>query len=218
MNVFRMNLLNGLSSSVELPDLAFNNFLLFSTWAYKDDIQATEDAEWPGYCEKVGAGSRSCHRNRWHVSTHPSASLGCIPVFAAEDKGIKRGEVKWLGMKLGNRQSLTVEALWPDFLQSLPAACLLLLLYSLHPHQVYNLFYFLLSKTLLDQLSYTSQYFRTRWRVRVINKGQHFRSLIYRYGIWDPNVDGLQVYFPVGQSLTWDWVSWSQMMLNSSEN
>lgn len=128
-------------------------------------------------------GSRSCHRNRWHVSTHPSASLGCIPVFAAEDKGIKRGEVKWLGMKLGNRQSLTVEALWPDFLQSLPAACLLLLLYSLHPHQVYNLFYFLLSKTLLDQLSYTSQYFRTRWRVRVINKGQHFRSLIYRYGI-----------------------------------
>ena len=31
LNVFRMNLLNDLSGSVELPNLGFNNFLVFSS-------------------------------------------------------------------------------------------------------------------------------------------------------------------------------------------
>lgn len=52
-----MNLPYELSSSVELPDLGFNNFLVFSTRAYEDDIQATKDGEWSGWGKKVRGGN-----------------------------------------------------------------------------------------------------------------------------------------------------------------
>lgn len=158
-----MNLLNDLSSSVKLPDLGFNNFLVFSTWAYKDDIQATEDGEWPGFGEKAGSGELellSEYVARVNLSIWVSWLHTCF-CRGRQGDGEGRGEAtRDLIRKYGSPLAC--------LFTKLPESCLLLFPYSLQSHPPSNLSYFLLSKALVCQLSYKSQYLRTRWCFRVI--------------------------------------------------
>lgn len=111
---------------------------------------------WEGGCRGVGDASRiggTCkpiHLGLW------------LHLFLQLETGNGYGRGEAAGTKSGNRQSLTVEAFWLPFPQSLPESCLLL---SHAPCTAPSFSPILFSslKGIALQLSCESQCFRTQW-------------------------------------------------------
>lgn len=73
----------------ELLDLGFNNFLVFSIWVYKDDVEVTKDGEWLGCGEKVRVGELVLLLEWWYMLIYLFGFFDCIFVFVVGDKGME---------------------------------------------------------------------------------------------------------------------------------